>query len=668
MSGYLAPKIGVAGCVLMLALVQSAVVSAQEASEQDQGATASVPLEQITVEGGQEVDVRDGAADSAATISIGQDDLERSNPLSLEDVFEGEATVQVGGGTAVSQKLYVNGIEDQNLAVTIDGARQNQRIFHHATTNLFDPALFKSVDVYPGPAPADAGPGALGGAIALETVDASDLLDDNDSLGAFATASYGTNGDPFVTGAALYGASGGFDGLGYVRYGEGDNYEDGDGREVLGTAVDLLSFLGKGGFESTDGHRFEASGERVIDDANRPFRANIGQIIGGRPVPLTRGYEVDRETYTARYEQTKAQGLFDPELVLTYTESEVNVPDPFGSEGSAGGWNGKAQNTFRFGRHSVVAGVDFYREDANYEDPETPELTETIENVGLFAQARVEPLEQLALSFGLRSDWQDFEGVDGTDERTSGISGNVFAEYAVTDNVSVQGGYSNVFGGITTAEPYIFNPDWEYSDLDPVRAENISGDVVFNYRGFTASAGLFRTDFDDARNASFGGGPFIPIDFRSEGFRLSAGYSWSDGFVRATFTDADVTLDGSSSDSFSLEDFAIPVGQTIGLEAAHRVDTNFTFGASLEAALEYDDSEGDDLEGEILLAYDDYVVVDVYADMVLPKHQNVSLRLDVENLFDADYSTRATYGQEFESVIPLREPGRSIVLSAKIEF
>ena len=290
------------------------------------------------------------------------------------------------------------------------------------------------------------------------------------------------------------------------------------------------------------------------------------------------------------------------------------------------------------------------------------------ENVGLFAQARVNPLKPLTLSFGLRSDWQDFEGVDGSNESTSGVSGNVFAEYAVTNNLSVQGGYSNVFGGITTAEPYIFNPEWEYSDLEPVRAENISGDVVFNYRGFTASAGLFRTDFDDARNASFGGGPFIPVDFRSEGYRLSAGYSWADGFVRVTYTDAEVTLDGSSSDSFSLEDFAIPVGQTIGLEAAYRVDTNLTFGASMEAALEYDDSEGDDLEGEILLAYDDYVVVDVYANMMLPEHDNVSLRLDVENLFDADYSTRATYGQEFESVIPLREPGRSIIISAKVEF
>lgn len=653
----------------IIALGPPLKVSAQETIEQDQESTAPVPLQQITVEGGKEVDVRAGAADSAGKITVDQEDLERSNPLSLEDVFEGEASVQVGGGTAVSQKLYVNGIEDQNLAITVDGARQNNRIFHHATTNLFDPALFKSVDVFPGPAPADTGPGALGGAVVFETVDANDLLENNDNFGGFATASYGTNGDSFVTGGALYGISEGLEGLAYLRFGDGDNYEDGDRREVPGTAVDLLSFLGKGGFESKDGHRFEASGERVIDEAARPFRANIGEIIGGRPVPLTRTYEVDRETYTARYEQTKSTGLFDPEVVLTYTESEVNVPDPFGSEGRAGGWNGKAQNTFRFGKHSLVAGADFYHEEASYEDPETPELTETIGNVGLFGQVRVNPLDPLTLSLGLRSDWQEFEGVDGSDHSNSGISGNAFADYAITNNVSVQGGYSNVFGGIVKGEPYIFNPEWDYAGIEPVRAENISGDVVVGYQGFTASVGLFRTDFEDARGHSFGGGPFIPIDFRSEGYRLSVGYQWENGFARITFTDADVSLGGSSSDSFSLEDFAIPVGQTIGLEAEHRFDDlGLAFGTSIEAAFEYDDSEGDDLEGETLLAYEDYVVVDVFAGMALPENKNVSLRLDIENLFDADYSTRATYGQEFESVVPLREPGRSIILSAKITF
>ena len=47
----------------------------------------------------------------------------------------------------------------------------------------------------------------------------------------------------------------------------------------------------------------------------------------------------------------------------------------------------------------------------------------------------------------------------------------------------------------------------------------------------------------------------------------------------------------------------------------------------------------------------------------------VSLRAEVNNLFDEQYSSRATYGQEFVGEVePLTEPDRSIRLSAEIVF
>ena len=47
---------------------------------------------------------------------------------------------------------------------------------------------------------------------------------------------------------------------------------------------------------------------------------------------------------------------------------------------------------------------------------------------------------------------------------------------------------------------------------------------------------------------------------------------------------------------------------------------------------------------------------------------NVTLRAKVDNIFDETYSDRATYGQEFSTVVPLRSPGRSFGVSARIEF
>ncbi|WP_181919698.1 TonB-dependent receptor [Alkalilimnicola ehrlichii] len=46
----------------------------------------------------------------------------------------------------------------------------------------------------------------------------------------------------------------------------------------------------------------------------------------------------------------------------------------------------------------------------------------------------------------------------------------------------------------------------------------------------------------------------------------------------------------------------------------------------------------------------------------------MSLRLEVSNLFDETYAQRATYGQDFEDIRPLAEPGRSFALNARMEF
>ena len=92
-------------------------------------------------------------------VGVDGDDLETIEPDDLQDVFKNEPTVQVGSSLPISQKIYVQGIEENNLAVTIDGSRQNNKIFHHNATTYIDPVMLKQVRIDPGVAPADGGPG-----------------------------------------------------------------------------------------------------------------------------------------------------------------------------------------------------------------------------------------------------------------------------------------------------------------------------------------------------------------------------------------------------------------------------------------------------------------------------------------------------------------------------
>ena len=118
-------------------------------------------------------------------VNLSSDDLARAKPSDLQDVFVSEPTIEVGSPLPVSQKLYVNGVEETQLLVTIDGGRQNNKIFHHNATTLIDPTLLKAVSINPGVAPADIGPGALGGSIEYETKDVADLLDECETFGGF---------------------------------------------------------------------------------------------------------------------------------------------------------------------------------------------------------------------------------------------------------------------------------------------------------------------------------------------------------------------------------------------------------------------------------------------------------------------------------------------------
>ena len=63
-----------------------------------------------------------------------------------------------------------------------------------------------------------------------------------------------------------------------------------------------------------------------------------------------------------------------------------------------------------------------------------------------------------------------------------------------------------------------------------------------------------------------------------------------------------------------------------------------------------------------------YTVVDVFAEYEPAQYANVTLRAEVNNLFDRNYVDRASYGGDFDEILGQKEPGRSIGLSARVRF
>ena len=205
----------------------TAMASALHAQE---AGNAPIVLDPITL-------VADGQESVEATggVVVTEEDIEALQPANVSDLFQRDSAVMVSAGSGQSKRIHVLGLEQSNLAVSVDGVPQFKDSWHHSGSNVIDPAFLKRVEVNAGAAPADAGFAAAAGAVRYETKGARDLLTDGRSQGGRVGLSYGSNGRGVEASLAGYGIHEGFDWFAMVNLARGDNYEAGDGREIPGS-------------------------------------------------------------------------------------------------------------------------------------------------------------------------------------------------------------------------------------------------------------------------------------------------------------------------------------------------------------------------------------------------------------------------------------------------
>ncbi|MDO6591724.1 TonB-dependent receptor [Loktanella sp. D2R18] len=597
---------------------------------------------------------------------ITAEEITDRNAATIADVFAGESSVTASGGAAIAQKVFVNGIEESLLSITIDGARQNKSAFHHTGNVLIDPALLQSVEVSAGLAPADQGPNALAGSINYTTKDARDLLDGDDPFGGMNTLTYGDNGLGFRNTLTLFGQQGGFEYLVSGTRASGDDYEDGDGDTILGTGADLTDFMAKLAYTTEDGKRLSFSASETTDDGLRAsqsgfIRPDFAEVIG-RDSEL---YEAlsQRTSYTLTYEDESPSGVFSPYLQLSYNEQAMDVGSLYGVNTSL---SGVAKNEFQLNNGTITAGLDFFHETAegydNTVDPRISSGSEELSNIGLFVQARQDFTNRLSASYGMRYDFASFDAADGSTFEDDGASVNGSVDYVVNSNWTLNAGVASSWGGYELGEAALVNygTDWTYDGLTASRANAARIGVRYENGPWAAKAALFNTEISDI-NAVLpsSGDRGATNDLTSRGFNGSVSYQAGWGFATLNYTYADVQVDDETIATTAYY-LGRPVGHIFGLEAAYDVTDALTLGGTAQIALVNKDT------AEELPAYE---VVNVYASYNPAAMDNLTVRLDVQNLFDATYASRSSDGLDISSnVVALTEPGRTISLTASLKF
>ncbi|MCF3649292.1 TonB-dependent receptor plug domain-containing protein [Synoicihabitans lomoniglobus] len=614
-------------------------------------------------------------------ITVTSDELDRLQPVDLEDVFSQDPSVRVGGGIGVAEKIYVRGIEDKLLHVSIDGAPQGGYLSHHQSQFTVEPELLKYVEVEPGPGGALQGPGALAGAIRFVTKDANDFLAPGQTAGAFTKATYLSNGDGLKLTGALYGRAGDNVTLlaAYTWLDIGD-YDAGEGTLVDYSAHEQTRAFVKGTATSDDGaHTFTLSFESIEDEGTFRHRPNFfgyfnHPVAPNIPVDMTFG----RDTVTASYTQSINDEDHGLSAVAYFSDNTTDRAGQYNMGYASVGLDVRYADTYAGGTHRVTYGAD-YRDD-------TLEFTgggsitgfarplnyvtipdETVNIFGAYVQDLWQATDAVEVALGARFDSYDYEDKDGNNYSDTGISPSLGVAVDLGEGFSLNASYGLAYRGPTVIDAITANEGTitNASDIDGEQATNGEFGLSYTHGVFTFAATVYRQEIDDVIvNSSLnepglrGNGGKLKVD----GYDLSAAARWGGFNASLAVSQSDPELNGSP-----LTDVSFGLGSAYGRAWTAAFDYTFNdvpvrLGWNIDLVESFDEVPAG------LPAKDGYDIHGVFAEW--RPHDRLTLVASVHNLFDIAYTDQATagYNSQLQRIAGLPAAGRDFRLSASFKF
>ncbi|MEH6493927.1 TonB-dependent receptor domain-containing protein [Halopseudomonas sp.] len=605
--------------------------------------------------------------------NVTAEELAHFQAADLEDVFAAQPEVSVGGGHSVAQKLYMRGLEDTLLNISIDGAQQAGQTFHHTGRINVEPELLKEVDVRAGTTDALAGPGALGGAIKFVTKDPEDLLRPGEQVGALVKGGYFSNAEGYKANGTLFGRfSDDWSAMLMGTYQDQNDYEDGNGTTVTGTASRQQLGFAKLVGHLTDSQTVRLSYERREDDGERNQRPQWVTSDFNPAYPLTN----DRETWNLGYEfNPESNPFLDLKLTAYQTSNhlEQNVIGRWGLyEAEAETWGADLRNTSLLGGHELAYGVDYRRDEITAGPGTNPTEQEQDGKVyGIYAQDYWQLAERWLLGFGGRYDTYKFNSADGQSFDESGFSPNASLAYQITPNLNLRAAHTGAFRGPQVRDGFKAETATLDPDLKPEEAR--TNEIGFDYAkgGWLLSGKLYRTDIKDAiadpvpRPQMF----INAGDLESKGYLVQTAYHWDAVSVGLSYHHNDATIDGEDLNVYEHNGLGTSIGDTWVASADYRVTESLELGWQgrfVERLDSVDTGVGEiDKPG--------YGVHDVYASWLPLQSDDLTLSLTVKNLLDKQYLDHAS-NEDFQSIpgyegiIGSYEPGREIRLGVAMRF
>lgn len=605
------------------------------------------------------VEVADTKEDSSNK-KISAETLEKNQAEDLKDAFRTTPEVNVSGGQRAAQKVYVRGLLDTNLNVTIDGARQSGQLFHHQGRLNVEPELLKEIDLQAGTGNALAGPGALGGRLSFVTKDAEDLLREGQSYGALTKARYSTNNDEKGLSLGLFGKP--LDSVGVLLYGtvaESIDYRAGGGDPVRYTGAKPKSGLAKVTVRPTEAQRVTLSAVRREDNARRLLRAEFGE--GTNNAPNDQMFET--ETYSIGYHYVPESPWVDLRADLYSTRGYMRQTTTT-SQGDASvtSYGANLRNTFKIDDFKLTLGGD-WNQDLSESYRATGGQSERGRIFGVYTQASYRILKPWQIRAGARYDKYELESFSNTSLDDDHVSPNVSTEVSITDEASIFGGWSQAFQGPTPIETYMIA-----NAQGVIANSSLKGTIAET----TELGARYKQGIYKAEVVAYATLLQHPIDSGIErtglrrAFRTNTSDVWSRGVNVSTGVQGEIWSGGLALSFNDIE--AAPdaggykgVGDRVIATVGYKIpDSKLSFGWASVVAMRLQDAPAGQSEAP---GYDIHDLTVTYEPI-----EFLRLGLAVSNIFDTQYVAHGTSYFTNGNFKQLYEPGRDARVSVSYIF
>ena len=689
----------------LLAIAVAAAMSAQAFSE-----TESDPLlpvapvkseskEESNLDMVQVVGLATGGVDSVITL----EQLENLQVNDLNDAFALNPEVSAGGPLASGQKIYVRNIGEDLVNVTVDGASQAGGVFHHAGRVVIEPDLLKQVEVEAGAGSATAGLGALGGTVRFVTKDPEDLLRGDETAGATIKSTYYSNGESFKHSATVYGTDekGMLSGLANLVSADLNNREDGAGDEITGSESENLVGFAKVVANISDEQKLSISYESLNQEGDILYRPEYVPHAKN----LVEKTEANRETIIANYNLNTDSKLVNLSVNAYHTLVEQLREDLYLAPGNV--YDGSVEtvglsleNISVLGGNKIIFGVN-YREDTSrldgyvdynetsgfYETPDSAE--ESGEVMGLYVQDIISVTDQLTVTTGLRFDDYSLTDVNGQKITDSGVAPNLSANYAITPDLSISGGYAEAIRGATVRDAYTVyeGSNTNDPDLKAERSKNTEVAVEYNTDSISIATGVYQSTIEDAIGYEgiyrWSSEWVNTDDIETVGYYFKAGYK-NDGLsVNYGIHSAKTTQNDIPAERYISVGTATSIGDTISIDVNYQINSAWLLGWTGQVvsdipATSYDliyvhPATGTEYPETITTEKEGYSTHDVYVRWSPMIDDTLVINLTAKNVFDENYISHSapadfTANAGYELISGQNDPGRDIRLSVALKF